>query len=181
MVDHAAGAVGGGHADAVVHEMRGELAGGNAAVLQAPHDAPRIAGIVDLDDAHVGGGVELHVAHVAARAGGGEERAAQIVGLHAHGHPAGGVVVEERAARAHLLVGQTIRQVAAVALVPTLVPAVGAQAYERLHERLLLHGHARDGALGDGDALVEHALRGLSTAAQHVLGAIQNTHVLAFR
>ena len=64
---------------------------------------------------------------------------------------------------------------------PSLVPAVGAQANERLHERLLLHGHARDGALGDGDALVEHALRCLSAAAQHVLGAIPNTHVPAFR
>ena len=180
MVDHTAGAVGGGHANAMVHEVRGELAGGNAAVLQAPHDAPCVAGVVDLDDAHVGRRVELHVAHIAARARGGEECPAQIVGLHAHGHPAGGVVVEERAARANLFIGQAIRQVTAVALVPALVPAIGAQAHERLHKRLLLHGHARNGALGNGDALVEHALRGLRATAQHVLRAIQNTHVPTF-
>ena len=63
---------------------------------------------------------------------------------------------------------------------PALVPAIGAQAHERLHKRLLLHGHARNGALGNGDALVEHALRGLRATAQHVLRAIQNTHVPTF-
>ena len=88
-----------------------------------------------------------------------QELAAQAIHLNPEGNPRAGVVVEKRTARGHVLGREAIRQVAAVALVPALAPPVGAQAHERLGERLLLHGHARDGSLRRRHALVEHLLR----------------------
>ena len=63
--------------------VAGELARGHAAVLETPHDAPRVARGVDLHDARARVGVQRHVAHVRSRGRHQEELTAQVGDLHA--------------------------------------------------------------------------------------------------
>ena len=168
MVEHAGRAAGHVHANRMNHEMRREFRGRHAAIFEAPHDTARVSFGVDLDDPHIASDVEGNVAHVAPRARHDEERTAKVVSLNAQGSPIAGVLVEERAAVRHFPIGHAVREVSAVALVPTLLPAIGAQARKALHERLLLHGDARD-----------DALRGRNSLVYHVLRAIEETHRFA--
>ena len=72
MVDDAVCAVRGRLADAVVHEVAGELGSGLCAAFQAPDDAPAVALVVDLHDADAMDGVRPHVAEELAGTGGDE-------------------------------------------------------------------------------------------------------------
>ena len=97
VVDDTVCAIGGGFADAVVHEVAGELGCGLCAVLKAPDDAPAVALVVDLHDADAVDRVRLYVAEELAGAGGDEILTRQIVRLHAHVHPFAGLLVKEGA------------------------------------------------------------------------------------
>ena len=73
-------------------------------------------------------GVEFDVAEVLARTGGDEVFAREVVRLNAHVHPFAGGGAEVGAALRDFLVLHAVGEVAAVALVPALIPAVGAHA-----------------------------------------------------
>ena len=169
MVDHAAFVVGGLHTHGMVHEVRGEFGCGLAAIGKAPYDAPRIASFVDLYDADVVGRVAHDVAHVAARTRGKEVSTTQAVGLNAHVHPNAGLFVEERTRLLNFLFLHAVGEVAAVAFVPTLLPAVVAQAAEAAHECQLLNSNAGNSSASCGNA-----------AIQRVLGVIENIHLRPF-
>ena len=141
MVDHAAGTIGGSHADRVVHEVAGELAGGTAAVDQAPHNAVAVALVVDLHHADAVLGIKDHIAEVLAAAGGQEVLARQVRAGDAHVDPGPGRLVKEGLHLRHFLGGQAVGQVAAVALMPALEPAVVAHADIALHNGNVSHGH----------------------------------------
>src|SRR5699024_4414522 len=141
VVDDPVGPAGGRLADAVVHKVAGELAGGLCAARQAPDDAPAVARRVDLHDADAVLEVKLHVAEIRARAGGDEVFPGQVFRLHAHLYPGAGNCVEEGAAGRHLLVLHAIGQVAAVALVPALQPAVGAHTDITLDDLNIQNAH----------------------------------------
>ena len=133
VVDDTARPAGGLLADAVVEEMAGELAGGAAALLQAPDNAPGIPGLVNLHNADVVLGGQGHVAEILAAAGGNEKFSPQVVRLDAHVHPLAGGIFEIGAALLHFLGAHAVGEVAAVALVPALVPAVAAHADVMVH------------------------------------------------
>ena len=128
VVDDAVRAIRRRLADGVVHEVAGELARRARAACQPPDDAPAVALVVDFDDAHVVFGVEFDVAEVLARTGGDEVLAREVVRLNAHVHPFAGGGAEVGAALRDFLVLHAVGEVAAVALVPALIPAVGAHA-----------------------------------------------------
>ena len=73
-------------------------------------------------------GVEFDVAEVLARTGGDEVFAREVVRLNAHVHPFAGGCAEVGTALRDFLVLHAVGEVAAVALVPALIPAVGAHA-----------------------------------------------------
>ena len=148
VVDHAVGAVGARGGDAVVHVVAGELAGGLGAVEQAPHDAIGVALLVDLDDADVVRRVAFDVAHVLAAACSQEVGACQVLSRHAHLDPLARLGVEERTGRLDILFGHAVGEVAAVALVPALQPAVVAHAGKAAHEGQVLNRKAVDALLG---------------------------------
>ena len=62
VINNAVRAVGSGLADAVVHEMAGELGRRASAVGQTPDDAPAVALVVDLHNADAVDRVRLNVA-----------------------------------------------------------------------------------------------------------------------
>ena len=124
VVDNAVCAIGGSLADAVVHKVAGELAGRLCAALQAPDDAPAVALVVDLHNADAVDRVRLDVAEELAGAGGDEVLTGQIIGLHAHVDPLARLGVEVGTAGGDVLPGHAVGQVAAVALVPALQPAI---------------------------------------------------------
>ena len=130
MVDNAVCAIGGGLADAVIHKVAGELTGGLCAVLQAPDDAPTVALVVDLHNTDAVNRVRLHVAEKLAGTGGDEILPRQIICLHAHVHPFAGLLVKEGTALCHFLFLHAVGQVAAVALVPALQPAIVAHPHK---------------------------------------------------
>ena len=141
VVDHAVLAVRGLGADAVVHVVAGELAGGLAAVHQAPADAVGIALVIDLDHADGILGIGNDVAEELAAAGGEEVGAGQILAGDAHGDPGTGLSVEEGGDFGDFRVGETVGQVAAVAFVPALMPAVVSHADVFLDDRDVEHAH----------------------------------------
>src|SRR5699024_11900451 len=118
VVDDPVGAVRGRLADAVVHEVAGELGCGPGAIGQTPDDAPAVAGGVDLDNADRVDGVGLHIAEEFAGTGGDEVLAGQVIGLDPHLDPLPRGLVKPGAAGGHILPGHAVGQVAAVALVP---------------------------------------------------------------
>ena len=133
VVDDAVGAVGGGFAHAVVHKVAGKFRGGLGAVGKTPDDAPAVARSVDFHDADAVDGVRLNVAEELARPGGEEIFPGEVVGLHAHIDPGAGRSVKEGAAGGDVGVGHTVGQVAAVAFVPALQPAVVAHTDKALY------------------------------------------------
>ena len=141
MINHAGGAVRGGHADGVVHKVGGELTGGAAAVHQAPDDAVAVALIVDLHDADAVLGIEDHVAEEFAAAGGNEVFPGQVFSGNAHADPGAGLGVEEGLHGFHFLRLQPVGEVAAVALMPALEPAVVAGADVFLHDIQIENAH----------------------------------------
>ena len=140
VVNHAVGAIGTGGGDAVVHVVALELTGWTGAVGKAPHNAEGVTGLVDLDDADVGVRILKNIAHVLARAGAHKVLASKILAAHAHLDPLAGLL-KERLGLGDLLVGHTVGEVAAVALVPALLKAVIAQATEALDKRQIFHCH----------------------------------------
>ena len=130
VVDNAVYTISGSLADAVIHKVAGKLGCGLCAVLQAPDDAPAVALVVDLYDADAMDGVRLYVAEELARAGGDEILPGQIIRLHPHVHPLPGLRVKEEAALCHFLFLHAVGQVAAVALVPALQPAIVAHPHK---------------------------------------------------
>ena len=133
VINHAVCAVGSGLADAVVHKVAGELAGRLGTLGQTPDDAPAVALVIDFDNADAVNRVRLHVAEELAGAGGDEILTGQIVGLNAHIDPLAGLSVKVGAAGSDVLLGHTVGQVAAVALVPALQPAIVAHTDKALH------------------------------------------------
>ena len=128
MVDHPVFPVGCLFPDTVVEKMAGKLAGGTAPLLQAPDNAPGISGLVDLRNAQVVLRCQGNIAEILAAAGGDKKLPFQIVCLDAHVYPLAGGFFKIGAALLHLFRAHAIGQIAAVALVPALVPAVAAQA-----------------------------------------------------
>src|SRR5699024_2455719 len=131
--DDTARPAGGLLADAVIEEMAGELAGGAAALLQAPDNAPGIPGGVNLHNADVVLGGQGHVAEILAASRGDEKFSPQLCRLAAHVHPLSVGRFEIGAALLHFLGAHAVGKVAAVTLVPALFPSVAAHAYVILH------------------------------------------------
>ena len=115
------------------------------------------------------GGVAHNVAHVTAGARGEEVCAAQAVGLNAHVHPFAGGFVEKGAGLLHFLFLHAVGKVATIALVPTLLPAVVAQAAEAAHECQLLNSNAGNSSTSCGNATIER-----------ILGTVENVHFRPF-
>jgi len=141
VVDDTVCAIGGGFADAMIHKVAGELGCGLCAVLQTPDDAPAVALVVDLHDADAVNRVRLHVAEKLAGAGGDEILTRQIVRLHPHVHPFAGLLVKEGAALCHFLFLHAVGQVAAVALVPALQPAIVAHPHKAFYDLNIQNTH----------------------------------------
>ena len=141
VVDNAVCAIGGGLADAVVHKVAGELGCGLCAVPQAPDDAPAVALVVDLHNTDAVDRVRLHVAEKLAGAGGDEILARQIIRLHAHVHPLPGLLVKEGTALRHFFFLHAVGQVAAVALVPALQPAIIAHPHKAFYDLNIQNTH----------------------------------------
>ena len=85
--------------------------------------------------------VRLHVAEKLAGAGGNEILARQIVRLHAHVHPFAGLRVKEGTALGHFLFLHAVGQVAAVALVPALQPAIVAHPHKAFYDFNIQNTH----------------------------------------
>ena len=141
MVDDTVCAIGGGFADAVIHKVAGELGCGLCAALQAPDDAPAVALAVDLHNTDAVDRVRLYVAEELAGASGDEILPGQIVRLHAHVHPFAGLLVKEGAALRHFLFLHAVGQVAAVALVPALQPAIIAHPHKAFYDLNIQNTH----------------------------------------
>ena len=141
VVDDTVCAIGGGLADAMVHKVAEELTGRLCAVLQAPDNAPAVALVVDFHDADAVNRVRLHVAEKFAGAGGDEILPCQIIRLHAHVHPRPGLLVKEGAALRHFLFLHAVGQVAAVALVPALQPAIVAHPHKAFYNLNIQNTH----------------------------------------
>ena len=124
VVDHAVGTVGGGLAHAVVHKVAGKLGSRLCAIGQAPDNAPAIALIIDLNNADAVDRVWLHIAEELAGTGGDEIFPGQVISLNAHVDPLARGFVKERTACGNIFLGHAVGQVAAVALMPALQPAV---------------------------------------------------------
>ncbi len=130
-------------ADTVIHEMRREFTGRARAIAKAPDNSPGIPLVVDLHDADICRRVELHIPHKPAAARGDEILPGKIVRLDAHVHPRAGRLIEERARRVHILLLHAVGQVAAVSLMPSLLPSVGAQTDKSFHCRYLFYSSDR--------------------------------------
>ena len=130
VVDDTVCAIGGGLADTVIHKVAGKLTGRLCAALQAPDDAPAVALVVDLHNTDAVNGVRFYVAEELAGTGGDEILPRQIIGLYAHVHPLPGLLVKEGAALCHFLFLHAVGQVAAVAFVPALQPAIVAHPHK---------------------------------------------------
>ena len=141
VVDDTVCAIGGGFADAVIHKVAGELGCGLCAVLQAPDDAPAVALVVDLHNADAVYRVRLYVAEELAGAGGDEILPRQIICLYAHVHPLPGLRIKEGAALCHFLLLHAVGQVAAVALVPALQPAIVAHPHKTFDDINIQNTH----------------------------------------
>ena len=141
MVDDTVCAIGGRLADAVVHKVAGELAGRLCAALQAPDDAPAVALFIDLHNADAVDRVRLYIAEKLAGTGGNEILARQITCLHAHVDPLTGLCVEEGTALGHFLLLHAVGQVAAVALVPALQPAIVAHPHKTFDDINIQNTH----------------------------------------
>jgi len=141
VVDNTVCAIGSCFADAVVHEVAGELTGGLCTIFQTPDDAPAVALVVDLHNTDAVDRVRLHVAEKLAGAGSDEILTRQIIGLHAHVHPFAGLRVKEEAALCHFLFLHAVGQVAAVALVPALQPAIVAHPHKAFYDLNIQNTH----------------------------------------
>jgi len=85
--------------------------------------------------------VRLHVAEELAGAGGDEILPGQIICLHPHVHPFAGLRVKEGAALRHFFFLHAVGQVAAVALVPTLQPAIVAHPHKAFYDLNIQNTH----------------------------------------
>ena len=129
-----------GGADTVVHVMTRKLTGGSRPALEPPDYAPARTRGVYLHYAHRVLGVGLNVAEILAAARGDEIFPRERPVSHAHAHPlAGGA--EKRRALGNFFGPQTVSEVAAVALVPALEPAVAAHADESPHGFYIENAH----------------------------------------
>ena len=124
VIDDTVGAVGGGLADTVVHEMAGELGSRAGTLGQTPDDAPAIALVVDFHDADAVDRIGLDIAEELAGASRDEVLTCEVIGLNAHVYPLTRLGIEVGAAGSDLRRRHAVGQVAAVALVPALQPAI---------------------------------------------------------
>ena len=116
-----------------VHEVARELRGRAGTLGQTPDNAPAVALVVDLHDADAVDGIGLDIAEELAGAGRDEVLPCKVIGLNTHVDPLARLSVEVGAAGSDLLRRHAVGQVAAVALMPALQPAIVAHADKALH------------------------------------------------
>ena len=107
----------------MIHEVAGEFAGGTPALFQTPDNAPAVTSRINFQNADIILRRKNDIAEVFTAAGGDEIFACEVFSLYAHVHPFFRLT-EIRLQLIYFFFSQTIGQVAAVAFVPALEPAV---------------------------------------------------------
>ena len=152
-----------------------QLARGCSAVGETPDDAVAVALRADLDDADALGKGALDEAQVLAGAGDSKELACHLRAGNAKLHP-GGVCLEGRAAGLYVIGFEAVGDVAAVGLVPTHLPTLGAEVCQPAHELHALDPKVVCSTRHGADGVACHAHSGVDCR----FGSVKKTHEALF-